>query len=490
MKPLFTFGLVTFGLVATSAIFVACGTDGGSVFDEKDAGSDGASAGEGSIDPFGHGDSGLTDSGKPCVNLCKQQVKCDAGKVTSISGKVFDPAGKVPLYNAVVYVPNAAVDPITTGASCDKCGAVSGDPLVTAITDATGSFKLLNVPVGKSIPLVVQVGKWRRQIVIPEVAACVDLPITDPQTIRLPKNQSEGDMPQMAIATGASDPFECLLLKIGIDKAEFTPDTAVPDGRVHYYQSNGVDLNPKSPDADSLWNDVAKMKKHDIIMLPCEGTPIGKPDVDGGLSPKKNLESYANLGGRVFTTHYGYVWLANVGVGTEAGSGGDPVGPFTSTGNWKGEFPIIEANLNPPFDTKIDQSFPKGDAYAHWLMNVDASTTLGQLTVIESRHDLVKENNPPAQRWNYEADFHGEGPGVMHITFNTPLGVADDKVCGRVVFSDFHVSAAALSGQTYFPDSCLAGDLTPQEKALEFMFFDLSSCIQSDKTPPQPPGIH
>jgi hypothetical protein len=486
VKTLFTFGLLTAGLLTISAAFMACGTDSGSVFeDKKDGSQDGTATGEGGTDPFAHGDAALTDA-HPCVNLCKQQVTCDAGKTTSISGKVFDPAGKVPLYNAVVYVPNAPVDPITTGATCDKCGAVSGEPLVTAITDATGSFKLTNVPAGKNIPLVVQVGKWRRQITIPVVTACQDLAVTDPQMIRLPRNQSEGDMPQMAIATGFSDPFECLLLKMGIDPAEFVPDTAAKDGRVHYYQSNGVDLSPKGPDADGLWNDLGKMKKHDIIMLPCEGTPIAKPDLDGGaISPKKNLEAYANAGGRVFTTHYGYVWLA--GAGADAG---DPTGPFVSTGNWQGEFPIVEGDLNPPFDTKIDQTFPKGDAYAHWLLNVGASTTLGQLTVIESRHDLVKENNPPAQRWNYESDFHGQGPGVMHITFNTPLGASDDKVCGRVVFSDFHVSASAKSAQPTFPDSCLPGDLTPQEKALEFMFFDLSSCIQSDKTPPAPPGIH
>jgi hypothetical protein len=85
---------------------------------------------------------------------------------------------------------------------------------------------------------------------------------------------------------------------------------------------------------------------------------------------------------------------------------------------------------------------------------------------------------------------------VEYYSFNTPvyLGGAPDSgpdggpaQCGKVVFSDLHVGSGNNPGGT-FPGNCVqTGGLTAQEKALEFLLFDLSSCVQNDALPPTNP---
>jgi hypothetical protein len=80
------------------------------------------------------------------------------------------------------------------------------------------------------------------------------------------------------------------------------------------------------------------------------------------------------------------------------------------------------------------------------------------------------------------------------MTINTPVEVAEtapETQCGRLVHTDLHVSSTSTSIMTMpFPMGCDPGDLTPEEKALAFIIFDLSSCVQKiDETPVVPPIV-
>jgi hypothetical protein len=422
---------------------------------------------------FNHGDDGGSDDGfpslndaqfggdgGPCTGLACQVVDCMGAPSTTLSGTVFAPThvNPDPLYNAIVYVPNAPIEPFPAGVSCDKCGTLtSGAPITTALTGPDGKFTLKNVPVGDNIPLVIQIGRWRRQVTIPNVPQCVDTPVAAELT-RMPRNKMEGDIPQFAFSTGDADALECVLRKIGVDDAEFTVPSG--NGRVHMFNQNGA-IMPAIPDASTLWGDVATLSKYDIVVLDCEGDQYDK-----AAAAQQNLIAYAGKGGRVLASHYSYVWLYNDA-------------PFSGTAMWAPR----GARPNDPLTGTIDTSFPKGMAFAQWLANVNALSGPGQIAIHQPRFDATGVV-APSQRWIYST-----GPDTLqHYTFNTPVGVPDDMQCGRVVFSDFHVTGSGgTSGGQTFPAECDSGPLSPQEKVIEFMLFDLASCIQKDTTPPSPP---
>jgi hypothetical protein len=385
------------------------------------------------------GEAGNGGSG-PCTGLWCNIASCDGGAKTTISGTVYDPAGKNPLYNAFVYIPVNATAPLpsfTSGASCDTCaGTGTISAIAMAQTGADGKFTLnTNVPSGTNIPLVVQMGKWRRKILLPTVTSCTNNVIA-PSNSRLPKNRTDGDgnfadIPKMAIATGDADPFECLLLKAGIDASEIQfPSTAA--ARIHYYKFNGIDRDPgTAPAGSTLTGNLNTLKTYDVVLLPCEGT-----ENNAHNSETANLVSYSDVGGRIFATHFGYQWLATTLLGVARNNSA-----FYGTANWY----INKSGYNDPMTGNVDTSFPKGQAFAQWLLNVGASTTLGQMTINEPRWDAKSAINPPSQRWMYgKSSGSAVNDMLLSMTFNTPVAATPANQCGRVVFSDFHVSADAL----------------------------------------------
>ena len=437
---------------------------------QTDAGAEGGATDDGSVPDDSSvpsfGEAG--DAPSACVNLECQQAHCSPGTKTTVSGTVYDPAGLRPIYNVIVYVPNAPVQPFKPGITCDKCGALTtGSPVVSTLTGSDGKFVLPDVPVGANIPLVMQIGKWRRQITIPSVAKCTDTALTDKEQTRLPKNHTEGDIPHIAITTGGCDAFECLLRNIGIEDTEFTDPTG--SGRIHIYQGEGgATIGGATFKGTTLWSDATKLHAYDVMINSCECAEYG---TDKPPTSLQNVADYATQGGRMFSTHYQYYWIKD----------GPTASSFPTTASWLASEGFGSASMT----TDVNMSFPKGKAFAEWLVNTGASTTLGKLDVTSARYNVTAASAPSVE-WLTGANAGTRA--LMHYTFNTPVGVPEDQQCGKVLFSDFHVIEGGFGGSQDFPAECAAlTTMTPQQKALEFMLFDLSSCIQKDTDPPVPP---
>jgi hypothetical protein len=442
----------------------------------------GGTVGMGGVIVIG-GASGTTGSGGTtgCGELVCRIDPCTGRPKTSISGTVFDPAGKVPLYNVVVYVPNQPVDPLRTGATCETCDSpYSGQPIAVGLSGPDGRFVVNDAPSGAEVPLVVQVGKWRRELVLPRVESCTDN-ATDPSATRLPRNQSEGHIPKIAIATGGSDALECLMRKIGVTDSEFGAQDSA--GRVHLYAGVGAPAAMADATAlsnvDDLWNDAELLNGYDIMLLSCEGDD--NLFEDGIRTPAQiaNVRNFADNGGRIFGSHWHHGWI------NPEYSPYPQLVAFASSAHG---FEPDERTIT----VSVDTSFPKGDAFASWLLNVGASTTRASIAVRNAEHSVDTVIPGAAQRWIFGQDPDRDGADMLqYFSFNTPIGAASGMECGRMVFSDLHVSAGSDTddGKRPFPEGCLTSDLSPQEKALEFMLFDLSSCVQPDTERPEPPPV-
>jgi hypothetical protein len=414
---------------------------------------------------------------------------CPGGGSTTISGKIYDPAAKDVLYGAVAYVPSKPVTALQLGATCDSCNSLyTGSPIAAAQTDATGSFVIENAPSGTNIPLVIQLGKWRKQLKINTVTSCKDNPQPD-KSLTLPANHMEGDIPNIAVSTGGADTLECLLLRMGVDPAEYEPGAQGP-GRIHIFAGGtsgtffglaigaSPNTSPAGPASSAaLWNSDADVNDFDIVMLSCEGSETTMMD-------QQVLFDYAAKGGRVFASHFHYAWFNS--------------GPFATAANlatWTtGANPVGSGNINADVQQTLltGGAFAKGVAMKQWLGTVGAlgvnGAPAGELPILQAKHNAnLSATNVASTSWIVPDPSTTPAPSAgttLYFSFNTPFGTGTESQCGRVVFSDLHIGGGSKDTGGTVPGECATGDLSPQEKALEFMLFDLSACVVPDNAPP------
>jgi hypothetical protein len=289
---------------------------------------------------------------------------------------------------------------------------------------------------------------------------------------------------------------------MGINASEFGAPGA--GGRIDVFQ--GIDAaggagpslsNGTAGDCTTtscpLWASKASFEAYDIALFSCgcaEGT-----DVNENPAAYTNLRDWLDEGGKVYASHYHYTWFEN-----------NPSADFKGVANWGNTGNSDIANTTAS-TCDVDDTFPKSVAFGQWLGVVGALSSTGAPpsalnTGTPASIDLnfvadsVKTVNAPTNRWIYDPTA-GTGEGgtdndVKYLSFETPIGgvpSASDaqQYCGKAVFTDLHGGGTLLAQAASVPADCKAAALTAQQKALEFLFFDLSGCVAYDMDPPPPP---
>jgi hypothetical protein len=419
-------------------------------------------------------------------------VDNNCGAPTSLTGTVYDPAGRNPIYNAVVFVPNdpAALPAIPSGVqSCNGCNESIGDYVTATLTDAMGRFTLKGVPTGKNMPLAIQVGKWRRVVSVPDARDCTTTALP-PSMTRLPRNHTEGSMPQMALLTGGCDNMACFLRSVGIDASEFSGPHA--GGHVDVYQGLG-DTGAGAPlssgvagdctsDACPLWSSTASLKSYDTVLLGCE---CGEYNQTKPASSLMAMHDYLGQGGKVLATHSQATWFKN--------------GPadFQAVANWtNGGAP----GTTGPF--LVDMSFQGGVNFREWLGNTGAIDATGgvALSASDVSTSVTTVTTGKATRWIYDGspvdDAGAISSNVKALSFRAPTGLPIDAgeaatQCGTAYFTDIHAAGGQALQDTSgspaaVPDACDGGPMTAEEKALEFLFFSEPICQPTPVKAPPP----
>jgi hypothetical protein len=208
-------------------------------------------------------------------------------------------------------------------------------------------------------------------------------------------------------------------------------------------------------------------------------------------------------GGRAFAEHYHWAWIKSFPPAPSP-----RICPSLRRSAWTSPrgFPTARSNVLPSTPALVETSFPKGKDFAQWLLTVGAASTLGTMTFDPTDTTTKAEREgriSPRRPRRGAGSINPRMPPIqvarrpirtISASMCRAAGQVIDRfdttstnMCGRFVYTGLHVAAASSGAHApdtkdAFPTQCQAGDLSSYEKAIEFMLFDLSSCLTTDQS--------
>ncbi len=458
-------------------------------------------------------------------------ASCGSASNTTVTGTVYDPAGKNPIPNVLVYVPQGSLTAFTDGVNATMptrdnfANLVSGNPLVQSTTSSAGTFSLSGVPAGTGVPLVIQAGRWRRQFLISSVAACTTTPLysvavttvgTDPSnlntsnltqggsnslsgfgeftSLRFPRTQNEGNIPKIAMVTGSADALECTLRKVGINDSEFTDiniginstsgnstvSNSSPSGRINLYRRNPSGAaGAEAPSYTGSTTAVSTIHTaYDLFSNTASLDSYNVLMLPCAGSGDATLES----GGSNIADAQNVAAFANAGgrlFSTHFSSDLlDTVSSISGAANW-----VTPGTPSTTTGTAtINSVSTDSQLMGEWLYGLNAGTE-DQVAVSNLRVSQTGTNSPTVNwatvvgaNWSYNSSTITNP--IVEFSYYTPFTATSTAgQYGRVFFTDYHVNGAS-SGSAVYPTECTStmgktAAMSTQEQMLEYSLFQL-----------------
>ena len=400
-----------------------------------------------------------------------------AGQEAEITGIVLAPNGKDPVPGATVFVPSATPELFPPEVRCEVCGSLgTGYNFWTATSGPDGRFKLAGVCPGE-VNVVMQNGRFRRLVRV-NVPASGSVELTSEQS-RLPRRTGEfgpfDAIPRIAVATGDFDKMECVLRKMGIERFDL-------------FEASKY-LNSPAPNTlipfSALVGDLSKMLAYNVIFINCTDDVF-----EAELSKAKvreNISAYVKAGGRFYVTDWSYDWVEQIEtmskyIDFEPGDSSDAPEPHNAATTGAGGL-------------KVD-GIIKDATLAKWLGNFPGAVrTVGGESVTPIEHFLgkwvvMRKSHKDSQVWvegkvsslRSEPGYFTDETRPLTVTFKF-------ENCGKVLFTSYHTKGrddqyledffgGVRPNPMPFPQYCQNDELSPQERILEFLIFDIARCVK------------
>src|SRR5581483_11947659 len=147
------------------------------------------------------------------------------------------------------------------------------------------------------------------------------------------------------------------------------------------------------------WNSYDELARYDLALLSC---PCSEVRATRGPAAMAAVTRYVNAGGRIFGTHFEYIWLK-----------------YSPDAALAGAFDIQAGDLGGP-PVSLDTSFPKGKALADWMKFLDPTLLYGRVPT-DAILDDIAVARPPAQVWARSPGLGtAAGTSPRFVTINTP----------------------------------------------------------------------